>query len=109
MVSEMTPTLQDVSMILGLPTDGEPLCMNTGSDGWCQQMEVLIGRAPPEPQNKANRAFGGASYKWIVEHFVEWPAEANRDTIKLYTKVYVWYVISRTFFADSGGKLAQWC
>ncbi|KAK1653223.1 hypothetical protein QYE76_071028 [Lolium multiflorum] len=37
---EMAPTLQDVSMILGLPIQGEPLCMNTDSDGWRQQMEM---------------------------------------------------------------------
>ncbi|KAK1646035.1 hypothetical protein QYE76_063840 [Lolium multiflorum] len=43
---EMTPTLQDVSMILGLPIQGEPLCMNTASDGWRQQMGNLIGRDP---------------------------------------------------------------
>ncbi|KAK1612682.1 hypothetical protein QYE76_036355 [Lolium multiflorum] len=30
---EMTPTLQDVSVILGLPIHGEALCMNTASDG----------------------------------------------------------------------------
>ncbi|KAK1654010.1 hypothetical protein QYE76_071815 [Lolium multiflorum] len=57
---EMTPTLQDISMILGLPIQGEPL--------------------------------------W-----------ANRDTLRTYTRVYLWYMISRTLFPDSGGKLAHWC
>ncbi|KAK1628979.1 hypothetical protein QYE76_003294 [Lolium multiflorum] len=57
---EMTPTLQDVSMILGLPIQGEPV--------------------------------------W-----------ANEDTIRTYTRVYLWYMLSRTLFADSGGKLAHWC
>ncbi|KAK1683943.1 hypothetical protein QYE76_044791 [Lolium multiflorum] len=37
---EMAPTLQDVSMILGLPIQGEPLCMNTTSDGWREQMQL---------------------------------------------------------------------
>ncbi|KAM0900803.1 hypothetical protein ACQ4PT_020376 [Festuca glaucescens] len=106
---EMTPTLQDVSMILGLPIDGEPLCMSTGSDGWHQQMEGLIGMAPPEPEDTAMRAPAGANYKWIKDNFAEYPAEVDRDTVRTYTKVYLWYVISRTLFADSGGKLAQWC
>ncbi|KAK1644893.1 hypothetical protein QYE76_062698 [Lolium multiflorum] len=53
---EMTPTLQDVSMILALPIQGEPLFMNTASDGWRQQMENLIGMAPPEPEDKKDRA-----------------------------------------------------
>ncbi|KAK1670864.1 hypothetical protein QYE76_059023 [Lolium multiflorum] len=106
---EMTPTLQDVSMILGLPIQGEPLCINTASDGWRQQMEVLIGMAPPEPPNKANRAPVGANYKWIAHHFAQCPPEADRDIVRTYTRVYLWYVISKTLFADSGGKLAQWC
>ncbi|KAK1678892.1 hypothetical protein QYE76_039740 [Lolium multiflorum] len=55
---EMTPTLQDVSMILGLPIHGEALCMNTTSDGWRQQMEGIIGMAPSEPANKKDRANG---------------------------------------------------
>ncbi|KAM0861777.1 hypothetical protein ACQ4PT_045678 [Festuca glaucescens] len=106
---EMTPTLQDVFMILGLPIQGEPLCMNTASDGWRQQMEALIGMAPPEPPNKKDRAPAGANYKWIKDHFAECPIGADRDTVRTYTRVYLWYVISRTLFTDSGGKLAHWC
>ncbi|KAK1618773.1 hypothetical protein QYE76_024290 [Lolium multiflorum] len=60
--SEMTPTLRDVFMILGLPIQGEPLCMNTTSDGWRQQMEGLIGLAPPEPEDKKDRAPASAPF-----------------------------------------------
>ncbi|XP_051200138.1 serine/threonine-protein phosphatase 7 long form homolog [Lolium perenne] len=107
---EMTPTLQDVSMILGLPIEGEPLCMNTASDGWRRQMEDLIGMAPPAPKNPKERAPAGAPFAWIRTNFGQPPPEdANEDTIKTYTRVYFWYMISRTLFADSGGKLAHWC
>ncbi|KAM0884234.1 hypothetical protein ACQ4PT_031097 [Festuca glaucescens] len=107
--SEMTPTLQDVSMILGLPINGDPLCMSTDSDGWRQQMEALIGMAPKEPEDKAkDKVPVGVTYKWIVENFAHYPIEANEDTVKKYTRVYVWYVISRTLFADGGGRTAQW-
>ena len=105
----MTPTLQDVSMILGLPIEGEPLCMSTDSDGWRQQMEALIGMAPEEPEDKSkDRVPAGATYKWIVENFAHCPDGANEDVIRTYTRVYVWYVISRTLFADGGGRTAQW-
>ncbi|KAK1680305.1 hypothetical protein QYE76_041153 [Lolium multiflorum] len=77
---EMTPTLQDVSMILGLPIQGEPQCMNTAFDGWREQMEGLIGMAPLEPPKKSDRALTGANYKWIKTHFAECPAGANWDT-----------------------------
>ncbi|KAK1628673.1 hypothetical protein QYE76_002988, partial [Lolium multiflorum] len=52
---EMTPTLQDVSMILGLPIQGDPLCMNTASDGYRGQMDDLIGMAPPPLEDPKER------------------------------------------------------
>ncbi|KAK1617897.1 hypothetical protein QYE76_023414 [Lolium multiflorum] len=66
---EMTPTLQDVSMILGLPIQGEPLCMNIASDGWRRQMEDLIGMAPPPPADPKDRTPAGAPFAWIMTHF----------------------------------------
>ncbi|KAK1561609.1 hypothetical protein QYE76_027277 [Lolium multiflorum] len=105
----MTPTLQDVSMILGLPIQGEPLCMNTASDGWREQMANLIGMAPPAPENPKERAPAGAPFAWITNFGELLPEGAERDTIRTYTRVYLWYMLSRTLFADSGGKLAHWC
>ncbi|XP_071681213.1 serine/threonine-protein phosphatase 7 long form homolog [Lolium perenne] len=106
---EMAPTLQDVSMILGLPIQGDPLCMNTASDGWRGQMEDLIGKAPPAPANPKERVPAGASFSWIRTNFAECPEGANEDTRRTYARVYLWYMISRTLFPDSGGKLAHWC
>ncbi|KAK1626678.1 hypothetical protein QYE76_000993 [Lolium multiflorum] len=106
---EMTPTLQDVSMILGLSIQGEPLCMNTASDGWRRQMEDLIGMAPPAPKDPKERTPAGAPFLWIRIHFGTCPQGANEDTVRTYTRVYLWYMISRTLFPDSGGKLAHWC
>jgi hypothetical protein len=106
---EMTPTLQDISMILCLPIQGEPLCMNTNFDGWRGQMEDLIGMAPLEPPNKKDRAPSSANYKWIKNNFGKCAVGANVDTVRTYTRVYLWYVISRTLFANSGGKLAHCC
>ncbi|KAK1652291.1 hypothetical protein QYE76_070096 [Lolium multiflorum] len=99
---EMAPTLQDVSMILALPIQGEPLCMNTASDGWRQQMANLIGMAPPAPENAKQRVPAGASFEWIRTNFGECPIEADEDTRRTYARVYLWYMISRTLFPDSG-------
>ncbi|KAK1669687.1 hypothetical protein QYE76_057846 [Lolium multiflorum] len=106
---EMAPTLQDASMILGLPIQGDPLCMNTASDGWRGQMEDLIGRAPPAPANPKERVPAGASFSWIKTNFAQCPEGANEDTRRTYARVYLWYMISKTLFPDSGGKLAHWC
>ena len=105
-IGEMTPTLQDGSMILALPIKGEPVCEDTDSDGWREEMIGLIGMAPPEGENRNLAA--GAPYKWIVDNFGECPEDANRDTVIQHARAYAWWVLSRTLFSDSGGKLAQW-
>ncbi|KAK1695918.1 hypothetical protein QYE76_012615 [Lolium multiflorum] len=66
--------------------------------------------APPAPENPKERAPAGAPFGWIRTNFGELlPEGAERDTIRTYTRVYLWYMLSRTLFADSGGKLAHWC
>ncbi|XBH78747.1 hypothetical protein VPH35_104901 [Triticum aestivum] len=113
-IGEMTVTLQDIAMIIGIPIDGNPLCMSTDSDGSSTQMNALIGMVPPEPREpaaedkKKERVIAGAPFTWITEHFGTCPQEANEDTTKTYAHVYMWYVISRTMFADGTGKNAPW-
>ncbi|XP_073361299.1 serine/threonine-protein phosphatase 7 long form homolog [Aegilops tauschii subsp. strangulata] len=110
----MTVTLQDIAMITGLPNDGNPLCMNTDSDGWRAQMHALIGMVPPEPREpeaedkKKERVAAGATFTWISSNFSHCPEDANEDMVKTYARVYMWYVISRTMFADGTGKNAPW-
>ncbi|XBI51279.1 hypothetical protein VPH35_033813 [Triticum aestivum] len=111
---EMTVTLQDIAMITGLPFDGNPLCMNTDSEGWRAQMHALIGMVPPEPREperedkKKERVAAGATFTWISSNFAHCPDDANEDMVKTYARVYMWYVISRTMFADGTGKNAPW-
>jgi hypothetical protein len=96
-------------MILGLPIDGEPPCMSIEPSGWRQHMEALICMVPEEPEDKSkDRVPRGPTYTWIEENFAQCPIEANEDTFKTYTRVYVWYVISRTLFPDGGGRTAYW-
>ncbi|SPT18016.1 unnamed protein product [Triticum aestivum] len=110
----MTVTLQDIAMIAGLPIEGNPLCMNTDSDGWREKMHALIGMVPPEPREpeaedkKKERVATGAPFMWITWHFGTCPEEANEDEVKTYARVYMWYVISRTMFANGTGKNAPW-
>lgn len=106
---EMTVTLQDVSMILALPIGGELVCINTSSSGWREQMAALIGRAPEAPEDSANdRVPAGATYTWIVENFAQCPEGVDDEVVQQHARVYVWYVITRTLFADGGGRTAQW-
>ncbi|KAE8770734.1 mutator protein [Hordeum vulgare] len=109
---EMTVTLQDVSMITALPIEGKPLCMSTDSEGWRQQMEALIGMSPQEPEvedgGKKDRVPAGAPFTWIAANFAHCHEDADDEVIQRYARVYMWYVISRTIFADGTGKNAPW-
>ena len=106
---EMTVTLQDVSMILALPIAGKPVCFSTESDGWREKMFSLIGAAPPEKDDSSkDRLSAGASFVWIREKFAKCPEGADKVVIQNHARAYVWYVITRTLFADSSGRTAPW-
>ncbi|KAK1663028.1 hypothetical protein QYE76_051187 [Lolium multiflorum] len=90
---EMTVTLQDMSMILALPIEGKPLCIDTSCENWRGKMFDLIGKAPDEIINKRGeklRVSAGATFTWISQNFKTCPERASRDVIKLYARVYVW-------------------
>jgi hypothetical protein len=103
---EMTVTLQDMSMVFALPIDGEPLCLNTDSEGWHAEMMAMIGTAPTE--NKDKNIAAGATYTWIINNFQHCPADADVAVVRTYARVYIWYVLTRTIFSDSKGNVAQW-
>uniref|UniRef100_A0A8I6XQT5 Uncharacterized protein n=1 Tax=Hordeum vulgare subsp. vulgare TaxID=112509 RepID=A0A8I6XQT5_HORVV len=104
----MTVTLQDVFMITAVPIKGKPLSMSTDSKGWRQQMKAFIGMSPPESEaedgGKKDRVLAGAPFPWIATSFAHCPEDANDEVIQTYALVYMWYVISRTIFANSVGR-----
>ncbi|KAE8817727.1 mutator protein [Hordeum vulgare] len=86
--------------------------MSTDSEEWRQQMEALICMSPQEPEvedgGKKDRVPAGAPFTWIAANFSHCPEDADDEVIERYTRVYMWYVISRTIFADGTGKNAPW-
>ncbi|KAE8792915.1 mutator protein [Hordeum vulgare] len=86
--------------------------MSTDSEGWRQQMEALIGMSPQEPEvedgGKKDRVSADAPFTWIIANFAHCPEDADDEVIERYARVYMWYVISRTIFADGTGKNAPW-
>ncbi|KAE8772119.1 hypothetical protein D1007_55924 [Hordeum vulgare] len=99
-------------MITALPIEGKPLFMSTDSEGWRRQMEALIGMSLPELEvedgGKKDRVPTGAPFTWIAANFAHCPEDANDEVLQTYAHVYMWYVISRTIFADGTGKNAPW-
>ena len=95
-------------MLFRSPIDGKPICIDTNSDGWREQMEALIGNVPPEPASQKERVAAGAPFTWIVQNYDRCPEEADEGMIQTYARVYVWYVITGTLFSNSNGRNAQW-
>jgi hypothetical protein len=54
------------------------------------------------------RVAAGATFKWISDNFNTCPEDADEDVVKMYARVYVWYVITRTLFNDASGKTVHW-
>ncbi|KAE8800001.1 mutator protein [Hordeum vulgare] len=73
---------------------------------------ALIGMSPQEPKvedgGKKDRVPAGAPFTWIAANFAHCPEDADDEVIQRYARVYMWYVISRTIFADGTGKNAPW-
>ncbi|KAE8787809.1 mutator protein [Hordeum vulgare] len=61
-----------------------------------------------EDGGKKDRVPAGAPFTWIAANFAHCPEDADGEVIQRYARVYMWYVISRTIFADGTGKNAPW-
>jgi len=59
---EVSITLQDVAMILGLPLEGNAVTGMIQSDGWRDMVQAQVGIRPPEPpEGVKNRKTSGVS------------------------------------------------
>jgi hypothetical protein len=67
-IDEMTLTLEDMAMILALPIEGKPLCIDTSCDNWHGKMLDIIGKCLGDTINKKGeklRVTAGATFKLI--------------------------------------------
>uniref|UniRef100_A0ACD5YZ09 Uncharacterized protein n=1 Tax=Avena sativa TaxID=4498 RepID=A0ACD5YZ09_AVESA len=92
-IPEMTVTLQDMSMILALPIEGDPLCINISSNNWHDQMSDLTGgKCPGDTINSKGgklRVTAGATFKWITQNLSPCHKNARKDKVMIYVCVYV--------------------
>ncbi|KAE8801775.1 mutator protein [Hordeum vulgare] len=76
------------------------------------EMTGLLPFVQLEPEvedgGKKDRVPAGAPFTWIAANFAHCPEDADDEVIQRYARVYMWYVISRTIFADGTGKNAPW-
>ena len=95
----MTITLQDVSVMLGLPVDGETLGGSTDLN-WFELCLQLLGVSPPP-----NKQDGSClNMKWLQDTFGILPDNANEITVQQYTRAYILELLRGSYFADKYGE-----
>ncbi|KAE8784218.1 mutator protein [Hordeum vulgare] len=76
------------------------------------EMTGLLPFVQLEPEvedgGKKDRVPAGATFTWIAANFAHCPKDADDEVIQRYARIYMWYVISRTIFADGTCKNAPW-
>jgi hypothetical protein len=84
---EITMTLQDVAMILGLPIDSPPICGVVSPTGWRDTVGQAISLRPPDvPADQKDRKTMDMHSRWLTVHFNTCP-EGAEDTV---VQRYVW-------------------
>ncbi|KAL9658896.1 hypothetical protein QQ045_015558 [Rhodiola kirilowii] len=96
---EATITLQDVSLLTGLPVEGEPV---TGQSkiNFEEVCVRLLGAYPA----CYDRAPGMAKRSWFKNHLAQIPVDADDETLKKYARAYLINLLGLTLFGDKSGK-----
>ncbi|XP_072150989.1 protein MAIN-LIKE 2-like isoform X3 [Setaria viridis] len=106
---EMTITMQDVAMLLGLPLDGQPVTGIIQNKNWRDMVEMHIGIRPSEPEGgDSSKKTSGVSSAWLREHFDVCPPGANDEVVQRYARVWLWHFVSTFLFPDAAGNTVSW-
>lgn len=98
-VGEMTVTLQDVALLLGLAIDGKPVIGTTHTT--CHSVCLKYLGSSPE----AKYASGGmVKLSWLKEFFSNCPLDASVEVIERYTRAYLLYLVGSTIFSTTTGN-----
>ncbi|KAM5584603.1 protein MAIN-LIKE 2-like [Rosa sericea] len=95
-VGEMTITLEDVALILGLPIDGKPVMGVTRPPG--NVCENLLGKVPEDLTG------GMLKLTWLKESFSKCPEDAPVEEIERHTRAYLLYLVGCTIFSTTTGN-----
>ncbi|XP_057455217.1 protein MAIN-LIKE 2-like isoform X2 [Lotus japonicus] len=95
-VGELTITLEDVALLLGLAIDGEPVIGPISAPG--SVCEKLLGRVPEDLNG------GMANLTWLKEFFSECPEDASPEQTECCTRAYLLYLVGSTIFSTTTGN-----
>ncbi|XP_072148053.1 protein MAIN-LIKE 2 [Setaria viridis] len=107
--SEMTVTMQDVAMVLGLPLEGLPVTGIIQSENWRDMVELHIGIRPPEPEEGDNsKKTSGVSSAWLREQFSVCPPGVTDKVVERHACVWLWHFVSTFLLTDVVGNTVSW-
>jgi hypothetical protein len=87
---EITMTLQDVAMILGLPIDSPPICGVVSPTGWRDTVGQAISLRPPDvPADQKDRKTMDMHSRWLTVHFNTCPEGAEDAVVQRYVWSFV--------------------
>jgi hypothetical protein len=105
---EMTVTLEDAAMILGLPIRGRPVTGRVESASWHERLAAFVDREPLAKVTGLKGQEAKVYVMWLCEEFYEYPPDANESTVTLYARAWVWHLFATVLFPYSMGDTASW-
>ncbi|KAH1216936.1 Serine/threonine-protein phosphatase 7 long form [Glycine max] len=97
---EATITLQDVSVLLGLHTEGAPLIGQTNLD-WAELCEELLGVRPQEGELQGSVV----KLSWLAHHFSEINIhDGNVEQLQRFTRAWILRFIGGVLFVDKSSS-----
>ncbi|KAF7021226.1 hypothetical protein CFC21_034211 [Triticum aestivum] len=94
---EITITLQDVAMILGLPISGHAVIVNK-TESYIELYQRYLGKAPPSDKSRP-----GLRVAWVRAEFNKCPEDADEETIKHHARAYILSLVGGLLFPDASG------
>jgi hypothetical protein len=95
---ELTITLQDVAMILGLPIAGRAVTSNQ-IESYSELYQRYLGRTPPSD----NKARHGLKVAWVRAQYNNCPEDADEETVKQHARAYILSLVGGLLFPDASG------
>ena len=107
---EMTITLQDMEVIIGVPIDGLPMVEFTHMQNWGNLCAELLGHRPPNKQVDASKNTAvmegpKVKAKWLDERFSNpFLADAIEVLVHQYARFYILGMLGDMLLMDKSGK-----
>nr|XP_023927527.1 serine/threonine-protein phosphatase 7 long form homolog [Quercus suber] len=111
-VGEMTITLQDIEVIMGVPVDGLPVVGYTHMDDWGDLCASMLGHRPPRGlrgvtvfKNTGVMEGPRIKAKWLEDRFRDpLPADASEELVQQYARFYILEMLAGILFMDKSGE-----